>query len=253
VKDNNDTNDNFFDHHITQNQPMTRVADENVIVENSEVTLSPSKEKTHTNRAGHLEPGARRSLVYLLKHGVILGSQKVLLFEQLNKYEDSIRDHLADMYLNMMIDQRAGVALIIQQDSSEEEDHDEDIFSLVSRRTLSLYDTLLLLVLRKHYQERQTIGEDNVFIGIEQLESGMTPFLQLTNSTKSDRSKLNGAINKMRERKIVSRVRGDDERFEITPVIRYVVGANFLTQLLDEYQKLAMQEGTGTEYGDNNE
>jgi hypothetical protein len=38
-------------------------------------------------------------------------------------------------------------------------------------------------------------------------------------------------------------VRGDDERFEITPVIRYVVNADFLGRLLAEYERLAIDAG----------
>jgi len=44
----------------------------------------------------------------------------------------------------------------------------------------------------------------------------------------------------------LSRVRGDDERFEITPVIRYVVDAAFLDTLLAEYVRLAGGSSDGS-------
>ncbi|WP_235428112.1 DUF4194 domain-containing protein [Xenorhabdus khoisanae] len=115
--------------------------------------------------------------------------------------------------------------------------------SIISRRTLSLYDTLLLLVLRKHYQDRESSGEQKIIIDIERIESNLTPFLPLTNSTKSDRKKLNGALTKMVTKKILSSIRGSDDRFEITPIIRYVVNAEFLEKMLGDYLNMANEKG----------
>ncbi len=190
---------------------------------------------------GRLPPDARRALVELLRSGVVLASAKPLVYELLCRYQPLMEDHLADMYLRMLIDQPAGVVLLLQQQDQEEIGEEEESSALISRRTLSLYDTLLLLVLRKHYQERQTAGEQQVIIDVERIEAQLTPFLPLTTSSRRDRRKLSGAIIKMKERKLLASVRGDDERFEITPVIRYVVNAEFLEQMLAEYQGLVGQ------------
>lgn len=137
---------------------------------------------------------------------------------------------------------RAEWLFVLQQDL--EEDEETETISLINRRTLSLYDTLLLLVLRKHYQERERAGEQRVIIDIERIESHLTPFLPLTNNSKADRKKLNSALDKMAERYILSAIRGESERYEITPVIRYVVNAAFLEAMLEEYERLALNAGT---------
>ena len=41
------------------------------------------------------------------------------------------------------------------------------------------------------------------------------------------------------KRKFLSVIRGEDGRYEITPIIRYVVNAEFLQSLLTEYEQLA--------------
>ncbi|WP_214040546.1 hypothetical protein [Photorhabdus akhurstii] len=41
----------------------------------------------------------------------------------------------------------------------------------------------------------------------------------------------------------MSSVRGSEDRFEITPVIRYVVSAEFLESMLNEYLKMAREKG----------
>lgn len=196
---------------------------------------------------GRLPPEARRALVALLRHGVIMAGGKRLLFEALCRYLRGIQEHLADMNLRLLLDEKAGIAILLAQAGDDSGDDDEG-GSLISRRPLSLYDTLLLLVLRKHYQERETAGEQRVIIDNERIEIALRPFLPLTNSSRSDQRQLNGALNNMKDRRILAAVRGEDDRYEITPVIRYVVNAAFLEQLLAEYSKLA--DGAGSEASD---
>ncbi len=189
-----------------------------------------------------LAPEIRRTLVSLLRVGVVLAAQKPKLFEALCRHQAVIGNHLANMYLRLLLDEPGGVAFVLQQDL--EEDEETETISLINRRTLSLYDTLLLLVLRKHYQERERAGEQRVIIDIERIESHLMPFLPLTNNSKADRKKLNSALDKMAERYILSAIRGESERYEITPVIRYVVNAAFLEAMLEEYERLALNAGT---------
>ncbi|WP_431066104.1 DUF4194 domain-containing protein [Methylotuvimicrobium sp.] len=196
--------------------------------------------------SGRLPPEARRALVGLLRHGVIMADNKRLQFEALCRYRAPVEAHLADMYLRLLLDEHAGLAILLQQEA-EELDEDDEVSSLIVRRTLTLYDTLLLLVLRKHYQERQNAGEQRVIIDIDRVDVALRPFLPLTNSSRSDRRQLSGALKNMKDRKILAAVRGDEERFEITPVIRYVVNAAFLEQMLEEYLKLATGAGLSEE------
>lgn len=204
------------------------------LLENSEGSAEkPDQEK------GRFAPELRRALVVLMRTGVVLASAKPQVFELLCRHQPQIEDHLADMFLRLLIDQSAGVALLLQQQDQESFEDDEESSALISRRTLSLYDTLLLLILRKHYQERQTAGEQQVIIDMDRIESQLTPFLPLTNSSRGDSRKLGGAIGKLKEKKLLSPVRGEEDRWEITPVIRYVVNAEFLERMLAEYQSLA--------------
>jgi hypothetical protein len=202
-----------------------------------DISVAPA-DSPNSEVQGSLPPEARRALVSLLKQGVILASQKSLLFEAVCRYQGQLRQHLADMYLSLSLDEKAGIAFIRQQDDGSL-DEDEEAVALISRRTLSLYDTLLLLVLRKHYQERESAGEQRIIIDAERIEAYLTPFLPLSNSDRSERKKLDAALSKITEKRLLSAVRGDDNRYEITPLIRYVVNAEFLEYLLTEYRRLA--------------
>ena len=187
---------------------------------------------------------ARRVLVYLMRQGVILAAENLKLFDLLCRYEAEIRRHLAEVYIQLVLDAKQGVAYIInlksiQDEQEDENQHLDDFPVLIRKRTLTVYDTLILLVLRKYYQERETAGEHKIIIDIERIQSSLMPFIPLTNHDSKDRKKLNAALEKFIEKKVLTGLRGEEGRYEITPIIRYVVNAEFLQSLLSEYQQLA--------------
>lgn len=196
---------------------------------------------------------ARRVLVHLMRQGSVMASQKPKLFEQLCRYELAIRKHLSEVYLQLVLDQKSGVAFVastsseyvgnIENDGLEDEASDSDeSATLIPKRTLSLFDTLILLVLRKHYQDRESAGEQKITIDIERLESYLTPFLPITDHASKDRKKLLIRVKEMVKRKVLSTIRGEENRYEITPIIRYVVNASFLETMLAEYTALAQEQ-----------
>ena len=215
----------------------------------AEITASSAEDASDGAEMPH---EARRVLVYLMRQGAIIAAQKGKLYEALCRHQGVIRRHLAEVYLRLVLDERAGLGFVARFDSDDEasdepdgendNDSTESFVSLITRRTLSLYDTLLLLVLRRHYQEREAAGEQKITVDIERLESYLTPFLPLTNHASADRRKLNGAVKNMKDRKLLAPLRGSDDRFEITPLIRYVVDAAFLETMLAEYQRLAAED-----------
>ena len=202
---------------------------------------------------------ARRVLVHLMRQGSVMASQKPKLFELLCRHESAIRKHLSEVYLRLVLDQKMGVAFVASADfqndisninvepssegNSENQDDPEldESTTLIPKRTLSLYDTLILLVLRKQYQDRESAGEQKITIDIERLESYLTPFLPITDHASKDRKKLLARVKEMVKRKVLSTIRGADDRYEITPIIRYVVSASFLESMLAEYTLLAQQ------------
>jgi hypothetical protein len=189
--------------------------------------------------AGRLSPEARRAVIELLRQGVVFADTRRLVFDAIRTHRAVIADHLADMHLRVLIDEPAGLALLLSARPNGIDEDDDETASLISRRTLTVYDTLLLIVLRKHFLDRETAGDVRIRIDVAQIEALMIPFLPLSGSTRSDRKKLNGAIEGMKKRKILNAVRGQDERIEISLVIRYVVNVEYLEHLLREYRRLA--------------
>ena len=233
----------FFDDLIKAHAPSASEQDTHPEEQDEDVQHEPTEtpsEFRDEEKAALLPHEARRALVYLLRQGSALAQQKSEIFELICRYQDSLRNHLENMYLRLVIDERYGVAFVANA-HNEEDDEDESV-RLINRRTLTLYDTLLILVLRKYFQDRETQGEHKIVIDIETIEAGLSPFLPLTNSTRSDRRQLATSLKRMVEKRILVVVRGSESRFEISPLIRYVVSAEFLQHMLSEYTRLAGEQ-----------
>jgi len=243
---------------VTDNQLAENI--EELSADTSRVTEEATFDTSITQSNSAMPHDARRVLVYLMRQGSVMASQKSKLFELLCRHEDAIRKHLSEVYLQLILDQKMGVAFVAnatcQNDRAEvdvesgtegEDDLEVDISTtLISKRTLSLYDTLILLVLRKHYQDRESAGEQKITIDIERLESYLTAFLPLTDHASKDRKKLLARVKEMVKRKVLSTIRGAEDRYEITPIIRYVVSASFLESLLREYTLLAQKTASAS-------
>lgn len=180
----------------------------------------------------------RRAVVHLLRNGVVNGLSHHPLFETLEKYEPQVQQHLAQTYLKMTLDPQAKFALLQEQTVDDMADEHEEPVSLISHQTLSVYDTLVLLVLRKHFQKRELQGERRIYIEQEQIEVGLKPFVKLSNSSRGEARQLSGTLDRLKQRKVIYSTKAD-KRFEISPVIRYVVNADFLNEMLNSYLTLA--------------
>ncbi len=225
---------------------------QNLDIESTQDSSAKPIMSNSPREASDMPHEARRVLVHLMRQGTLLASQNQKLFEQLCRHESGIRRHLSEVWLQLVLDPHAGVAFVATLNSENAEATDdidglEDATQLITKRTLSLFDTLLLLVLRKHYQERETAGEQKIIIDIERLEACLTPFLPLTDHGSKDRKKLLVRVKEMVKRKLLASVRGAEDRYEITPVIRYVVSAQFLETMVVEYTRLAALKNGETE------
>ena len=187
---------------------------------------------------------ARQVLVHLMKQGVILQAEKPKLCAALCLYQQDIRRHLGEVFLYLTLDERTGVAFVAIENQQPEytsfgDENEEDTRSLITRRTLTLYDTLVLLGLRKHFQERETAGEQKIMVDEERLLANLAPMLPESDRASLDKRKLSGSLKRFAERKLLTAARGEEGRYQITPLIRYVVNPDFLDRMIAEYKQLA--------------
>lgn len=180
----------------------------------------------------------RRALIYLMRNGAVFDQDKPHIYKTLAQYEREIRQHLANFCLQIIHDSQQKYLFLADYDGDTEE---ETFPSLISKRTLSLYDTLILLILRKHYQERDRAGEAVIMIDFEKILDELQPFIGLISNENLERKKISARLEEFTKRRLLQKASGTDERYQITPIICYVVNSHFLTELLSAYEAIAQQ------------
>lgn len=182
-----------------------------------------------------LSDDARKAMIYLASNAVVDRSENKEIFSEILQYRERIGYFMHAFNASMIIDEKLG---LIYLDVKEDE-----VPSLFTRRTLSVYDTLLLLQLRKYHLERTNAGERLVVISLDKLESMMLPFAAITNRESQGKKTLSGRIEKMlKPYKLLRNIRNSEERFEIRPLICHIVNAEFLNAMLQEYEALLVSD-----------
>ena len=180
---------------------------------------------------GELDPATRRLLLKLLNGPYVRAEDHAKLWAALERSEPVVRSRLADLYLELVVDRDAGVAFVRNLAV-------EDAPKVVRRQPLTLLDTVLVLYLRRLLLARQGSGA-RVFVGRDEIEDQLRGFLQGDSTDKlAQEAKVGRSIAKMTDNSILLRAEVDD-RWEISPVLRLVFGADAVAALTADLERMA--------------
>lgn len=223
-------------------------------------------ESDNQNLVKEADAKVRNIIVDLLKTGSVqfeLDSEQYKLLRK-KENEDFIRSYLRNINIELVVDPDIGLAYIKNLNREDEiadaEDETqlepeseafvEDKF-LINKSVLTPFKSILILILRKYYQERFSQGESSIVIDIDYIKNALLPYMNISVSDRKDQQKLNGALRDLCEYHLLKRLPSEDnDRFLILPLIRFVVDLNKLNELLEEFRKV---NGTvvGSEDADN--
>jgi len=182
---------------------------------------------------GELDPATRRLLLKLLNGPYVRAEEHAKLWAALERSEGVVRSRLADLYLQLVIDRDAGVAFVRNLAV-------DDAPKVVRRQPLTLLDTVLVLYLRRLLLASQGSGA-RVFVGRDEIEDHLRGFLQNDSTDKkAQEAKVGRSIAKMTDNSILLRAEVDD-RWEISPVLRLVFGADEVAALTADLERMAAQ------------
>ena len=223
-------------------------------------------ESDNQNLVKEADAKVRNIIVDLLKTGSVQFELDSLQYKLLRKKEneDFIRSYLRNINIELVVDPDIGLAYIKNlnredeiADAEDETQLDpeseafvEDKF-LINKSVLTPFNSILILILRKYYQERFSQGESSIVIDIDYIKNALLPYMNISVSDRKDQQKLNGALRDLCEYHLLKRLPSEDnDRFLILPLIRFVVDLNKLNELLEEFRKV---NGTvvGSEDADN--
>jgi len=185
--------------------------------------------------AGTLPLDARTALLRLVKGPYLSETSDAAQWRALLNHTETIRSRLADLFLELIIDAEAGVAFA--KNVSVE---DKEFPKAATSYTLTLLDTIMVLLLRK---ELQTASGSRVFIGQAELFLQMGQYRNIAQVDQAAFLKrLETSWSRLEKQRLL--VKSDVEgRYEISPVLKLVFGAEEAQAVFEEYEHLREQLG----------
>lgn len=202
---------------------------------------------------GHADSPARElsaAVIPLLK-GVVYQEENPGLWGALLKLQASVRDYVAVLGLELILDEAEGYAFLRSRQDVDE-DSPTAIPRLVVRRQLSYPVSLLLALLRKKLAEFDAGGGDTrLILSREEVVELIRIFFPAGSNEVKLIGQVDATINKIAELGFVRRLRGQNQMIEVRRILKAFVDAQWLNQFderLAEYQ----QQSAGDEIGDEN-
>lgn len=181
---------------------------------------------------GSLREPSRRALLEVLKGPYLSGRRRPQLWAALVADETAIRSRLHDLFLDLVIDRRDEFAFTRKVTVPE-----IDAPSALRTESLSLIDSIMLLTLRQLLLA--AVGEPRVIVGRDEVFERL--FVYRTGDAQTFQRSLNAARGRMANRyRVLHPV--DEERVEISPVVKFIVDHDLATALQEQYDRLVADE-----------
>jgi len=184
-------------------------------------------------------------LIPLMK-GVLYRENDPLLWQSLLELQGRVRDQVAPLGLELVVDESEGYAYLKQAPNPEVE-----LPRLVPRRPLSFQVSLLIALLRKKLVELDAGGtETRLILSREQIVELVRLFLPDTANEARLLERIDTQINKVVEMGFLRRLRGKESQYEVRRILKAFVDAQWLQELdrrLAEYQSAIVLDPPGAE------
>lgn len=187
---------------------------------------------------GTLPLDTRRVLVQLLLGPSVDAHRQSRLWPVLLRDEATIRWRLHDLFLDLVVDHEQKVAFTRQVTSN-----DLDVPILLRRASLTFLESALLLFLRKRLTQAEAQVERAV-VSLTEMREHLSVFERDRNPdhAKFERQIAN-AVEKAKKLSLIQKIRGGEERYEVSPTLKLLFGAEEVQALARAYAKLADSEG----------
>ena len=170
-------------------------------------------------------------LIPLLK-GVTYRADDTAHWSALLQLQGRVRDHVAVLGLELMLDEAEGYAFLRSRPDPEEDAAAKPLRALprlVARRPLSFPVSLLLALLRKKLAEFDAGGGDTrLILSREQVAELLRVFMPEGSNEARLIDQVDTQLNKVVELGFVRRLRGQDGMFEVQRILKAFVDAQWL-------------------------
>ncbi|HYW92241.1 MAG TPA: DUF4194 domain-containing protein [Gammaproteobacteria bacterium] len=178
------------------------------------------------------EPGAADGdelsrVVISLCRGVLYRDTAPAFWQGLLNLESRVRDYVAVLGLDLVVDEAEGYAYLRQKPGDPENPSERP--RLIARRPLSYPVSLLLALLRKRLAEQDAAGADTkLVVTRDQIVEQIRVFLPDTANEARLIDRIETHINKAVALGMLRRLRGQDEHYEVQRILKAFVDAQWL-------------------------
>jgi hypothetical protein len=174
-------------------------------------------------------PNALSQVLVALMKGVMDRENDLARWQSLLDLQTRVRDHVAVLGLEIILDEAEGYAYLRQRPVHEGE---EELPRLVPRRQLGYQVSLLLALLRKKLAEFDaTSGESRLILSRDEIIEMMRLFLPDTTNQARLMDRVDTHINRIMEMGFLRRLRGTDYQYEVRRILKAFVDAQWLSEL----------------------
>jgi Domain of unknown function (DUF4194) len=177
------------------------------------------------------------SVVIGLMKGVTYAESDPSLWQSLLELQARVRDHVAVLGLELVLDPAEGYAYLRQRPAAEGE---AELPRLVPRRQLSFQASLILALLRKKLAEFDaTSGDTRLIMGRDAIADLVKLFLADGSNEARQQDRIDQHLQRLVELGFLQKLRGQDDLFEVRRILKAFVDAQWLSELnqrLAEYR-----------------
>ncbi|MCF8217025.1 MAG: DUF4194 domain-containing protein [Chlorobium sp.] len=205
----------------------------------------------HTDRENSHSQYAAQDLSFVvipLLKGVIYQDESPALWSSLLNLSAAVRDYVAVLGLELILDEAEGYAFLRSRSDSQEEGANP-MPRLMARRQLSYPVSLLLALLRKKLAEFDAgAGETRLILSRDEVVELIRIFLPPGSNEVRLIDQVDASLNKIAELGFIRRLRGERQMIEVRRIIKAFIDAQWLSDFdrrLDEYLQRPAEPAEG--------
>lgn len=184
---------------------------------------------------GKLNVETRRALVQLLQGPSVDGRRQPKLWQVLLRDEGTLREHLHNLFLELVIDYDQSVAFTRQVIAES-----VDAPVLLRRVSLTFLESALVVFLRQRLTQADAQGERAVLSKPEMFEHLKVYERDRNVDHARFERQMDNAVEKAKKLNLVHKIRGGEERYEVSPTLKLLFPAEDIEALTKTYRDLAV-------------
>jgi len=183
---------------------------------------------------GELPLDARRVLIQLLSGPFVDVKRHSILWPVLLRDEKIIRSRLAELFLELVVDNNMQVAFTRQAETGG-----LNVPMLLRRARLTFIDSVLLLYLRLQLTGAESRGERSV-VSYNDIMEYMSVYEKSLNTDRAGfNRRIDASIVKCKDWNILLKIRAENDRYEISPTLKLLFSAENIRELTGLYEGMA--------------